>query len=92
MFQVMNKTGKHHWIQRLIAPLAVWAIGKVLTTPKAQGALKELDSRTYIQKRNAIRSVKRAGRNAASKPAWLAAGAAAIAVGIGLMAKATRGK
>ncbi|HEY8131515.1 MAG TPA: hypothetical protein VII12_06450 [Thermoanaerobaculia bacterium] len=88
----MNTTGKHHWIQRLIAPLAVWAIGRALTTPKAQSALKELDSRTYVQKRKAIRSFKRAGRNAASRPAWLAAGAAAIAVGIGLMAKATRGK
>jgi hypothetical protein len=31
-------------------------------------------------------------RNAASNRAWLAAGAAAIAVGIGLMAKAARGK
>jgi hypothetical protein len=88
----MNKTGTHQWIHRLIPPLAVWVIGKALATPKAQGALKELDSRAYVQKRNAIRSVKRAGRNAASKPVWLAAGAAAIAVGIGLMAKATRGK
>ena len=88
----MNKTGSHQWIHRLIAPLAVWAVGRALSTPKAQGALKELDSRAYIQKRNVVRSVKRAGRNAASKPAWLVAGAAAIVVGIGLMAKATRGK
>jgi len=52
--------------------------------------LQEVDSRAYVQKRNALRTVRRASRNAASNSAWLIAGAAAIAVGIGLMAKAVR--
>ena len=79
-------------IKRLIPPLAVWAVGKVLETPSAQGAMKEIDSRAYIQKRNAERAVRKAGRNVASNPAWFAAGLAAIAIGVGLIAKATRGK
>jgi hypothetical protein len=86
------KTDTHTVIKRLIPLLAVWGVGKVLETPRVQGALKEVDSRAYIQKRNAMRSVRRATRNAASNPAWLAAGAVAIAVGVGLMAKAVRGR
>ena len=88
----MERSSTHHLIKRLIPPLAVWALGRALETPKVRRALHNVDSRTYLTKRNAMRSVRRAGRNAASNPAWLAAGAAAIAVGIGLMAKAARGK
>jgi hypothetical protein len=88
----MENTKSQQFIKRLIPALAIWAVSKGLETPSAKGALQEIDARAYIQKRKALRSVKRAGRNAASNPAWLAAGAAAIAVGIGLMAKAVRGK
>lgn len=86
------KTNTHTVIKRLIPLVAVWVAGKILEAPRVKGALQEVDSRAYIQKRNAMRSVRRASRNAASKPAWLAAGAVAIAVGIGLMAKAARGR
>jgi len=86
------RTNTHTVIKRLIPPLAVWAVGRLLEKPQVKGALQEVDSRAYIQKRNVMRSVRRAGRNAASNPAWLAAGAFAIVVGIGLMAKATRGR
>jgi len=76
-----------------IAPLvAMWGLNRFLDTPKMKSALQEVDARTFVNKRKAARSVLRAGRNAASNPAWIAAGAAAIAVGIGLMAKAARGK
>jgi len=88
----MKGNTTHTVIKRLIPPLAVWAIGKVLETPKAQAALDEVDSRAYVQKRNAARAIRKAGKNVASKPAWFVAGLAAVAVGIGLMAKATRGK
>lgn len=84
------KTTTHTLIKRLIPPLAVWALGKVLETPQVKDALEEVDSRAYVQKRNATRAIRRAGRNAASRPAWLVAGAGAIAIGIALMAKATR--
>jgi hypothetical protein len=88
----MEKPRSHKLIQRLIPTLTVWAVGKVLATPRIKAKIQEVDSRAYVKRRNAIRSAKRIGKNAASKPAWLAAGAAAIAVGIGLMAKAARGK
>ena len=88
----MKGNTTHTVIKRLIPPLAVWAIGKVLETPKMQGALEEVDSRAYVQKRNAARAVRKAGKNVASQPAWFVAGLAAVAIGIGLLAKATRGK
>ncbi len=88
----MERTRSHQVIKRVIPLLAIWAVSRVLETPNVRGALQEVDSRAYIQKRRVMRSVKRAGRNAASNPAWLAAGAAAIAVGIGIIAKATRGR
>ena len=88
----MDKTKTDLLIKRLIPLLAVWGVTKVLETPTVKGALQEVDSRTFVGQRKVLRSFKRAGRNAASNPAWLAAGAAAIAVGIGLMAKAARGK
>ena len=88
----MDKETSHRLIKRLIPLLAIWGVTKVLETPSVKGALREADSRAYVRQRKVMRSVKRAGKNAASNPAWLAAGAAAIAVGIGLMAKAARGK
>ena len=88
----MKGNTTHTVIKRLIPPLAVWAIGKILETPKLQGALEEVDSRAYVQKRNASRALRKAGKNVASKPAWFVAGLAAVAVGIGLMTKASRGK
>jgi len=88
----MKQSGSHQAIKHLIPPLAAWVVGKLLDAPKVKGALEEVDSRAYVRKRETMRSVRRLSRNAASNRAWLAAGAAAIVVGIGLMAKATRGK
>jgi hypothetical protein len=88
----MDKSSSYRVINRLIPALALWGVGKALETSKVKGALQEVDSHAYIQKRKAIRSLRRVGRNALSNRAWLAAGAAAIVVGIGLMAKASRGK
>jgi hypothetical protein len=87
-----QQSGSHRAIKQLIPPLAAWVLGKLLETPKAKGALEEADAYAVIGKRRAMRSVRRLGRNAASNRAWVAAGVAAIAIGIGLMAKATRGK
>jgi hypothetical protein len=88
----MEKSSSQRVIIRLVPALALWGLAKALDTPAVKGALHEADAHAYIQKRKAIRSVRRAGKNAVSNPAWLAAGAAAIAVGIGLMAKAARGR
>lgn len=81
----MKKSPTHQLLNQVIPPLAAWAIGKLVQTPKARAAVHDVD-------RGAIRSMKRMRKNAASNKAWVAAGAGAIAIGIALMAKATRGK
>ena len=77
---------------RIITPLAVWAVSKILETPKVKGRLQDVEARTYEVKRDAMKSLRRAGRNASRNRVWLAGGAAAIAVGIGMISKASRPK
>jgi hypothetical protein len=86
------KSPTHQTLKRLIPPLTVWAIGKILETPNVKGRMTELDGIAYKKRHNAARSIKRSVKNAKSNSSWLAAGAAAIVVGIGLMTKATRAK
>jgi len=88
----MEESKSQQVLMRLIPAVALWAVTQALETEKAKGVLEEVDAHALIHKRKALRTVKRAGKNAISNPAWLAAGAAAIAVGIGLMARAARGK
>ena len=88
----MDKPNSHHLVKRLITPLAVWAVTKMLDTPKVKDKLQEADARTYIAKQDARRSLRRLGRNAAKNRAWLAGGAAAVAIGIGMLSKAARPK
>jgi len=73
----------HTLIKRLVPAIAVWAVGKVLETPRVKARLQRVDERVFETR-------KRATRNASRNGTWMAAGATAIAVGIGLMAKATR--
>ena len=82
----------HQVIKRLIPPLVVWGLGKLLETPRMRDALEEADSRAYVHKRNAARAVRRAGKNAARNPVLVVVGVAAIVVGIGMLTKATRPK
>ncbi len=77
------KARSHALIKRMIPTIAVWVVGKVLDTRTVKATLKELDEGFYRKKR-------RAERNAAKNKGLLTAGAAAIAVGLGLMAVATR--
>ena len=86
------KSPTHTTLTRLIPPLTVWAIGKILELPSVKGSVLELDGRAYRRRHEAARSLKRTVKNARSNSSWLAAGAAAIVVGMGLMARATRGK
>ena len=86
------KSPTHTTLTRLIPPLTVWAIGKILETPRVKGSVLELDGLAYRKRHNAARSIKRGVKNARSNSSWLAAGAAAIIVGLGLMTKATRRK
>ena len=85
----MDRPRSQQILFRLVPPLAVWALGKFLDTPNVKGALQEVDSHAFIQKRRALRSTRRFARNATQNRGWLAAGAAAIALGIGFIAKAS---
>jgi hypothetical protein len=88
---VMNvKSPTHKTLKRLIPPLTVWAIGKILETPSVKGSVMELDGVAYRKRHQAAKLFKRGVKNARSNSSWLAAGAAAIVLGIGMMTKATR--
>ena len=52
----MKTSSTHQVIKRLIPLLAVWVVSKVLETPRAKGALQEIDSRAYVQKRKTMRT------------------------------------
>jgi len=84
------KSPTHTTLTRLIPPLTIWAIGKILETPSVKGSVMELDGLAYKKRHSAARSIKRSVRNAKSNSSWLAAGAAAIVLGLGLMTKAMR--
>ena len=75
-----------------VASLAGWAVAKMLDAKPLKGALDEADAYAFLGQRKAERLARRAGRNAVNNRAWLAAGIATVAVGLGLMAKATRPK
>jgi hypothetical protein len=77
------KPRSHDVIQRMIPPLAVWAVGKMLEVPRVQRALHDVDKKFHAGKRSAK-------RNAAANRGWLAAGAAAVVLGISIMARATK--
>jgi hypothetical protein len=77
-------------LTRLIPPLTVWAIGRILEIPSVKGSVLELDGRANRQRYEMVRSLKRGAKNAKSNLPWLAAGAAAIVIGIGLLAIAAR--
>ena len=81
----MKKSPTYLLLSQIVPPLATWAIGELVQTPKVKEAVHDVD-------RSAMRSLKRVRKNAAANKAWLAAGAGAIAIGIALIGKATRGK
>ena len=83
---------KNQIAKSILAPLAAWAVSKILDTKPFRGVSEEAGAYALIGQRRAQRAIRRAGRNAARNRAWLAAGAAAVAVGIGLLAMSTRPK
>jgi len=77
-------------MMRLVPPLAVWAIGRILELPSVKGKVMEIDGRANKQKYDLGRWLKRGINNAKSNIPWLAAGAAAIVAGVGLLAMSAR--
>ena len=80
------KRPTHHLIKRLVPALAVWGVSKVLEMPRVKSRVGMFDQRVYESRRKALAGVKRSAKNTS----WFTAGAAAIALGIGLMAKAAK--
>lgn len=73
------------FIKRLIPAVTVWAVGKVLETPNVKAKIARVDKNVHRTHRNITRNAKKNRR-------WLAAGAAVMLIGAGLMAKSTRPK
>jgi hypothetical protein len=87
---IMTKNSSHTMLKRVIAPLAVWAVTKVLDAPNVKKTMNRVDGRFYKQRRKAERAVVRASTNAMNNRVWLAAGVVAIVTGMSLLAKSTR--
>lgn len=81
----------HQLIKRMVPALAVWGIGKVLEIPAVKQKIERIDSRFFEDRVAAKRIFRRSAKTAVRKNrTLLAAGATALAVGIGLIASATR--
>ena len=70
-------------LMKVIPPLAAWAVTKLLERPKVKEALERVD-------RAGEARVKKAKKNASANRMWIAAGAAAFVVCLGLIANAAR--
>ncbi|HKS24327.1 MAG TPA: hypothetical protein VJZ76_16120 [Thermoanaerobaculia bacterium] len=79
----MERTRTHALVKRLVPAVMVWAIGKALDTPRVKKKLKKVDDTVYKKR---VIAVDNARRNTP----WLAAGAAACVLGLGMIAKATK--
>jgi hypothetical protein len=86
----MDKPKTDAVIKRLVAPLTMWALTRLLETKRARKTLQKVDARAYATRQNAAKAIQRRVDNARDNWVWLATGAAAFAVGIVLMARATR--
>jgi hypothetical protein len=77
-------------VKRLITPVTVWALTRLLETKRAKKTLQHVDARAYVTRKNAAKAIQRRVRNVRDNRVWLVAGAAAFALGIGMMVRATR--
>lgn len=79
-------------VNRLVPPLTLWVINRILTIPSVAEASKKVDVKARRQRKSAVSVLKTARRNAKRSRGSLAVGATAVAVGIGLIANAMRSK
>lgn len=86
----MKRPATEMVLARLAAPLAAWAVTRILQRPVLRGAMRRVDSRAMEERDRARRTLRRAGKNMRSNPVWVAAGVVAIGVGIVLIAQAAR--
>ena len=86
------KSPTRETMMRVVPPLTVWALGKIFELPGVKSGMEEMDVRASKQRYDMARSLKRGVKNARSNIPMLAAGAVAIVIGVGLIARAARGK
>jgi hypothetical protein len=83
----METPNRHSISSRVFPPIAVWTVNKILASPVVKERTKRLDARVHAKKLKALKALQKSGRNAVSNPGWLAAGIAAVALGLGLITK-----
>ena len=86
----MDNPKSQYVAKRLVTPLTVWALTRLLESKRAKKTLQKVDAQAYVASRHAGKAIQRRIRNVRDNRVLLAAGAAAFAVGIGLMARATK--
>jgi hypothetical protein len=79
-------------VNRIVPPLTLWVINRILTLPSVAEASKRVDTGARKKKKRALSVLRSAQKNAKASRASLAIGATAVAVGIGLIANAVRPK
>ena len=75
---------------KFVAPIAIWALGRIFTIPKIEKSAARFDRKAHKQKDRALKSLRQVRKNAVANRGWLAASAAAFALGIGLMSQAAK--
>jgi hypothetical protein len=68
------------------------AVGKLLDRPRVKRALLKIDRVAQTRETRVASVARTVRRSAAANRTWIAVGAAAVAVGLGLMARAARRK
>jgi hypothetical protein len=82
-FRRMERMKTHALVKRFVPVVAVWAIGKALDRPGVKKRLQKVDEKIDQKRVIALDHVRGNKR-------WLAAGATACAIGLGMIAKATK--
>lgn len=74
----------------VVGPAAAWLVTQLMNRPKARETRKRIDDAVIEQGEKAMKAVRRRSKNAAKNLGYLAAGLATMAIGIGLITRATR--
>lgn len=86
----MKKTqDSHKMVKRLATAAAVWAIAKVLDLPKVARATRKVDDQITLKSGKASKSLRRATTRARQHSGLVVAGVAALAIGAGLLGRAS---
>ena len=86
----MDASRREVYVQRIIAPLAVYAVDKLLDLPRIREVVERFEGETEERAEDAKRAVKRRVRNVSRRPVWFAAGATLTVAGIAVMIAAAR--